>query len=211
MLISLHELLQSILAHHNCYKNAPAHSAARPHNLDKSSPELPSCVPHENSALLHIQDSFALGGSGENHLIFHQIDQFLTPFGTANHQHTNQLILAEEELAIVLVTLLARFASRNRFKLRVVRLGSSNHCDVDIKERTGIGGHIIIWLPPTCHIDASNAPVRHRIVPCTHCMMASNSHIEKFRNVPRCIHPRHIRLQVFVHHDTVANLYGSAC
>src|SRR5260370_8866117 len=99
------------------------------------------------------------------------------------------------------------FATSSLFSFRVIGLGCANHCDIDVKQGTGIGGHIYIGLVPTCHIRPSDAPVGESIVPGAHGMVLANRWVKAFRHIAGSIYPWHIRLQVLVFPDPFADLY----
>ena len=60
--------------------------------------------------LLQRQYSFALGCSFQRLLVFHDINQFFTSLGAANHEDAHQLVVAEEQFTVVFIALLTRFA-----------------------------------------------------------------------------------------------------
>src|SRR5581483_8686794 len=76
--------------------------------------------------------------------VFDNFNQLFAAFGTTDHQYANQLILAEEEFAIVFVALLAWFAPRDTVEFGVVRFRRTHHRDIDIEQGAGIGWHIDI-------------------------------------------------------------------
>src|SRR6266699_6665752 len=157
--------------------------------------------------LLEQQQGFALSRCFNRLLIFDELHQFLATLGAANHQHANQLVVTEEEFAIILIPLLSRLTARERDQVRVMRLRRPHHSNIDIKERAGICGHIHIWLVTASHITARDPSMSQSIIPGSHTVMATNGGIKELSNIAGGIDIRDNGFQVFIHDDALAPLY----
>src|SRR5579859_1547588 len=156
--------------------------------------------------LFQRQQRFTLACRFDGLPVFDYLNQLLAAFGTPDHQHSHQLVLAEEEFAIVLVPLLARFAPRNTAQFGIIRFRRANDRDIDIEQWAGVGRHIDIGFVTTRHVSGNDAPMRHRIVPGSHRMIFAHMHIVKFGHVASREDTGNVGFKIFVDHHATAYL-----
>ena len=64
--------------------------------------------------LFQHQQGFTFSRSFDDLLVLDDFDQLLSTLGTTDHKYSHQLVLTEEELAVIFIAFLARLTLCNR-------------------------------------------------------------------------------------------------